>query len=214
MFNRRSNWKGQILVFIFFNDVDIGTVAALEVMMGRLMDRENPSRKVGLGTDHVNASSGLEYLHIGRSIRGEWKLFKSNLRGLFWNSFATPLLPLPSTYILTNSCLVFCCPNFFFFPSDYTDYDALTLAPSADSTDLAFDTTIFDTKDDTILYAALQLVSQLRDQHYYTDTASFTLRCTICNTALVRFSVFPSSFFFAFFFAKLLFVMRDLMVCQ
>lgn len=96
----------------------------------------------------------------------------------------------------------FLLPQFLFSPSDYTDYDALTLAPSADSTDLAFDTTIFDTKDDTILYAALQLVSQLRDQHYYTDTASFTLRCTICNTALVRFSVFPSSFFFAFFFLQ------------
>ncbi|OAV95604.1 hypothetical protein PTTG_06278 [Puccinia triticina 1-1 BBBD Race 1] len=74
-------------------------------------------------------------------------------------------------------------------------YDAITLSPippeelSNQSTcfppELDFDTTIFPSDEDSFLHAALQLVSQLRQMHYYTDTASFTLRCEICKTALV-----------------------------
>ncbi|KAI9604157.1 hypothetical protein H4Q26_003769 [Puccinia striiformis f. sp. tritici PST-130] len=74
-------------------------------------------------------------------------------------------------------------------------YDAITLSPippeelSNQSTcfppELDFDTTIFPSDEDSFLHAALQLVSQLRQMHYYTDTASFTLRCEICRAALV-----------------------------
>ncbi|KNZ47078.1 hypothetical protein VP01_66g10 [Puccinia sorghi] len=77
----------------------------------------------------------------------------------------------------------------------FTDYDAITLSPippeelSNQSTsfppELDFDTTIFASDEDGFLHAALQLVSQLRQMHYYTDTASFSLRCEICKTALV-----------------------------
>lgn len=51
--------------------------------------------------------------------------------------------------------------------------------------DLDFDTTIFSSEDESFLQAALQLVSQLRQLHYYTDTATFSLRCETCSTALV-----------------------------
>lgn len=74
-------------------------------------------------------------------------------------------------------------------------YDAITLSPippeelSNQSThfppELDFDMTIFPSKEESFLHAALQLVSQLRQLHYYTDTASFSLRCEICQTALV-----------------------------
>jgi len=74
-------------------------------------------------------------------------------------------------------------------------YDAISLSPippeelSNQSTsfppELDFDTTIFASDEDSFLHAALQLVSQLRQMHYYTDTASFSLRCEICKTALV-----------------------------
>ncbi|EFP83420.2 uncharacterized protein PGTG_08606 [Puccinia graminis f. sp. tritici CRL 75-36-700-3] len=74
-------------------------------------------------------------------------------------------------------------------------YDAITLSPippeelSNQSTcfppELDFDTTIFPSDEDSFLHAALQLVSQLRQMHYYTDTASFSLRCEICKVALV-----------------------------
>ncbi|PLW49342.1 hypothetical protein PCASD_02700 [Puccinia coronata f. sp. avenae] len=74
-------------------------------------------------------------------------------------------------------------------------YDAITLSPippeelSNQSTsfppELDFDTTIFASDEDSFLHAALQLVSQLRQMHYYTDTASFSLRCETCKTALV-----------------------------
>ncbi|KAG0147344.1 hypothetical protein CROQUDRAFT_670614 [Cronartium quercuum f. sp. fusiforme G11] len=70
-------------------------------------------------------------------------------------------------------------------------YDAVTLSPippqpsSSFPPEIGFDTTIFSCEDDHLLSSASQLVRQLRDQHYYTDTASFTLRCTICSKALV-----------------------------
>ncbi|PLW30531.1 hypothetical protein PCASD_22071 [Puccinia coronata f. sp. avenae] len=50
--------------------------------------------------------------------------------------------------------------------------------------ELDFDTTIFALDEGSFLHAALQLVSQLRQMHYYTDTASFSLRCKTRKTAL------------------------------
>ncbi|EGG09943.1 uncharacterized protein MELLADRAFT_74313 [Melampsora larici-populina 98AG31] len=64
-------------------------------------------------------------------------------------------------------------------------YDALTLTPDLSTTDTSFDTTIFSTSQDDLLSSSLQLVKLLREQHYFTDTASFSLRCMVCKTALV-----------------------------
>ncbi|KPV75791.1 uncharacterized protein RHOBADRAFT_35543, partial [Rhodotorula graminis WP1] len=70
-------------------------------------------------------------------------------------------------------------------------YDALTFsfAPPEPSTsfpppNLDFDTTVFPRYREHLLDAALALVAQLRAQHAYTDTASFTLKCGECGTAL------------------------------
>ncbi|GAA5885329.1 hypothetical protein JCM6882_009572 [Rhodosporidiobolus microsporus] len=71
-------------------------------------------------------------------------------------------------------------------------YDALTFsfAPPEPSTsfpppNLDFDTTVFSiSTQDHLLSAAEKLVAQLRAQHAYTDTATFTLSCGICKEAL------------------------------
>ncbi|GAA5837480.1 hypothetical protein JCM9279_006766 [Rhodotorula babjevae] len=71
-------------------------------------------------------------------------------------------------------------------------YDALTFsfAPPEPSTgafpppNLDFDTTVFPRYQEHLLDAALTLVGQLRARHAYTDTASFTLKCGECGTAL------------------------------
>ncbi|GAA6004524.1 hypothetical protein JCM10207_000917 [Rhodosporidiobolus poonsookiae] len=71
-------------------------------------------------------------------------------------------------------------------------YDALTFsfAPPEPSTtfpppNLDFDTTIFQRDgQEHLLKAAQDLVAQLRAQHAYTDTATFTLRCGICREGL------------------------------
>lgn len=88
-------------------------------------------------------------------------------------------------------------PNRIFLVYSGIHYDAITLSPippeelsnqsMSDSfpPDLDFDTTIFSSEDESFLQAALQLVSQLRQLHYYTDTATFSLRCETCSTALV-----------------------------
>jgi ubiquitin thioesterase OTU1 len=71
------------------------------------------------------------------------------------------------------------------------DYDAVTatpLPPSGPSRfphDLAFDTTLFSANDDGILVAALELASSLKQKHYYTDVANFSLKCEICAAGLV-----------------------------
>ncbi|KAH9818970.1 hypothetical protein DFH28DRAFT_1080312 [Melampsora americana] len=64
-------------------------------------------------------------------------------------------------------------------------YDTLTLTPDLSTTDTSFDTTIFSTSEDNILISSSQLVKLLHQQHYFTDTASFSLRCMVCKTALV-----------------------------
>lgn len=69
-------------------------------------------------------------------------------------------------------------------------YDLIALSPSeppythaASSPD--FDTKVFDTSDDVILEGALKLCRMLRGRNYYTDTATFTLKCNICGEQLV-----------------------------
>ncbi|GAA5822990.1 hypothetical protein JCM11251_004449 [Rhodosporidiobolus azoricus] len=71
-------------------------------------------------------------------------------------------------------------------------YDALTFSfmPPEPSTsfpppNLDFDTTVFSiSTQDHLLRSAEKLVSRLREQHAYTDTATFTLSCGICKEAL------------------------------
>ncbi|KAI9861488.1 MAG: ubiquitin-specific protease otu1 [Vezdaea acicularis] len=68
-------------------------------------------------------------------------------------------------------------------------YDAIALSPSDPPHKIAlappdFDTKIFDTSDEMILQKAVELCRILRDKHYFTDTAKFSLRCNICGTEL------------------------------
>ena len=62
-------------------------------------------------------------------------------------------------------------------------YDALSLSPLPDAPE-AFHTTVFPVHDDSVLDAARVLVKKLKDQHYYTDTATFDLRCGVCGEGL------------------------------
>lgn len=62
-------------------------------------------------------------------------------------------------------------------------YDAITLSPLP-SAPLSFHTTVFPVSDDTIVSTAITLVSNLKQRHYYTDTANFDLRCGICKIGL------------------------------
>jgi ubiquitin thioesterase OTU1 len=63
-------------------------------------------------------------------------------------------------------------------------YDALSLSPIPDAP-ASFHTTVFPVHDDSVLEAAKRLVGKLKDKHYYTDTASFDLRCGVCGEGLV-----------------------------
>ncbi|GAA5871717.1 hypothetical protein JCM3774_003028 [Rhodotorula dairenensis] len=70
-------------------------------------------------------------------------------------------------------------------------YDALTLSftpPEPCATfpppNLDFDTTVFSRSQESILSAAQRLVSHLRKEHAYTDTATFALQCGVCRQAL------------------------------
>lgn len=70
-------------------------------------------------------------------------------------------------------------------------YDALTLSfvePSGDGGgSLEFDTTRFSLVNgeaDSMLAAALTLVKGMRDDHAYTDTATFALKCEQCGVGL------------------------------
>lgn len=75
------------------------------------------------------------------------------------------------------------------------DYDALTftyldVVPSLTfpPPNLEFDQTSFPSSLDfsqDMLAAALELVGQLRQEHAYTDAATFTLKCEVCKRALV-----------------------------
>ena len=63
------------------------------------------------------------------------------------------------------------------------DYDAVSLSPLPVSPP-SFHTTVFPVADETILSTADKLIANLRQRHYYTDTANFDLKCGICGTGL------------------------------
>lgn len=62
-------------------------------------------------------------------------------------------------------------------------YDAIALSPGEphSNTPAELDTTVFDAHDGAVLDGARQLCSALREQHYYVDTAGFTIRCNDCG---------------------------------
>lgn len=65
-------------------------------------------------------------------------------------------------------------------------YDTIALSPSDPPHEQAyappeFDTKVFDTLDDVVLQAAVELCNVLQGRHYFTDTAGFTVRCNICG---------------------------------
>ncbi|KAM0792437.1 hypothetical protein ACM66B_005114 [Microbotryomycetes sp. NB124-2] len=70
-------------------------------------------------------------------------------------------------------------------------YDALTFSfmdPETAASSLEFDILKFESGSEqaqAITRAALELVSQLRKEHAYTDAATFTLKCEQCGTAIV-----------------------------
>ncbi|EEA19738.1 ubiquitin-specific protease otu1 [Talaromyces marneffei ATCC 18224] len=69
-------------------------------------------------------------------------------------------------------------------------YDMIALSPSDPPFTHAnappdFDTTIFDAADPVIVEKALELCRTLQQRHYYTNTASFRLRCNVCGGMFV-----------------------------
>ena len=69
-------------------------------------------------------------------------------------------------------------------------YDVIALSPADPPYDHAyapaeFDTKIFDAKDEVILERAVELCQILQARHYFTDTATFTLRCNICKKTFI-----------------------------
>lgn len=62
-------------------------------------------------------------------------------------------------------------------------YDALAVMPAPNSPP-DWDQTQFSSKDAVVEQAAIDLVGVLRKRNYFTDTASFDLRCNTCNTGL------------------------------
>ncbi|KAF9142669.1 hypothetical protein BGX30_002417 [Mortierella sp. GBA39] len=69
--------------------------------------------------------------------------------------------------------------------SDYykIDYDAVALTPSLDIP-ADCDQTQFETSSEDILTAGIQLAAKLKQAHKYTDLATFTLRCSVCQIGL------------------------------
>jgi len=69
-------------------------------------------------------------------------------------------------------------------------YDTIALSPSdppythADAPP-EFDTKVFDAADPLVLEKALELCRILQGKHYYTDTASFRIRCNTCGGMFV-----------------------------
>lgn len=65
-------------------------------------------------------------------------------------------------------------------------YDTIALSPSDAPHKNAyappeFDTKIFDAADPLVLETAVELCKVLKDRHYYTDTAGFSIRCKVCG---------------------------------
>ncbi|KAK9469398.1 hypothetical protein V1512DRAFT_231844 [Lipomyces arxii] len=65
-------------------------------------------------------------------------------------------------------------------------YDSLALAPAGVEGMAEFDQTVFDSGliGDQVMASAEDLVGQLKKKHYYTDTASFSIRCNVCGQVL------------------------------
>ncbi|KAG0366575.1 ubiquitin-specific protease otu1 [Gamsiella multidivaricata] len=66
---------------------------------------------------------------------------------------------------------------------DRFDYDAVALTPGLDIP-AECDQTQFDTTFDDIIVAGTQLAAKLKKAHKYTDLATFTLRCSVCQVGL------------------------------
>lgn len=69
-------------------------------------------------------------------------------------------------------------------------YDMIALSPSDPPYTHAnappdFDTRIFDAADPVIMEKAVELCRTLQKRHYYTNTASFQLRCNVCGGMFV-----------------------------
>ena len=69
-------------------------------------------------------------------------------------------------------------------------YDAIAISPSNPPHDVAraspdHDTKVFDSNDALVLDAATELCRVLQGKHYYTDTASFKVRCNVCGKVSV-----------------------------
>ncbi|KAK0534021.1 ubiquitin-specific protease otu1 [Tilletia horrida] len=62
-------------------------------------------------------------------------------------------------------------------------YDVLALLPVPDAP-VEYSTTLFETDSKPIEDAAEKLVAELRERKYFTDTATFALRCGECGTTL------------------------------
>ena len=65
-------------------------------------------------------------------------------------------------------------------------YDTIALSPSDPPYEHAFappefDTKVFEASDAGVLEKAVELCQVLQGQHYYTDTAGFSVRCNICG---------------------------------
>jgi ubiquitin thioesterase OTU1 len=65
-------------------------------------------------------------------------------------------------------------------------YDAIALSPSEPpftraTAPMDWDVKQFRTDDTLVLGKAKELVARLREQHYFTDTAGFALRCGVCG---------------------------------
>ncbi|KAI9788613.1 MAG: ubiquitin-specific protease otu1 [Peltula sp. TS41687] len=69
-------------------------------------------------------------------------------------------------------------------------YDTIALSPSDPPHRHAyappdFDTTVFESDDQSILDRAVELCKVLQGKHYYTDTAGFNIRCNVCGGQFV-----------------------------
>lgn len=69
-------------------------------------------------------------------------------------------------------------------------YDVIALSPSDTPFKSAyappeFDTKVFDSVDEEVLETAVELCKVLQGQHYFTDTASFSIKCNVCGGLFV-----------------------------
>ena len=64
-------------------------------------------------------------------------------------------------------------------------YDALAMAPFGQSGSEQLDQTVFSVDDDLVFAQALTVAEEEKKARRYTNTATFTLKCLKCNTALI-----------------------------